>query len=92
MQELQNQQNLETQQLQEQIEQIENVAKSFMTSEALSRYGNLKAAHPEKALQSAIVIAQMAQQGKIQKVDDEMYKGLLMQMTEKKKEFKITRK
>tara|TARA_Y100000310_G_C20519742_1_gene733056 strand:+ start:346 stop:600 length:255 start_codon:yes stop_codon:yes gene_type:complete len=82
----------EQQNLQKQIEQLELIAKQRMTPEALSRYGNLKAAHPEKAIQSIVIIVEMVQQGKLSVVTDEEYKKLLQYMTPEKKEFKITRK
>ena len=77
-------------QLQQQVAQIESAAKLWMDAEAVSRYGTLKAAHPEKALQTAILIAQFVQSGKITKViTDEQLKELLIYLDEKKKETKI---
>jgi DNA-binding TFAR19-related protein (PDSD5 family) len=68
-------------------------AKQRMSPEAISRYGNLKAAHPEKAIQSIAIITQMVNEGKFKgMVSDEEYKKLLQYMTPEKKEFKITRK
>ena len=92
MQELHQQEMQERQQLNQQIEQLEIIAKQYMSREAVSRYGNLKAAHPEKAIQSIVMIVEMVQQGKLSKVSDEEYKKLLQMMTPKKKEFKLTRK
>ena len=47
-----NQQELQEQvKLQEQIAQLENVVKQYLTKEALQRYGNLKVAHPQKAME-----------------------------------------
>jgi len=78
--------------MQQQVAQLDKAAKHWMTTEALSRYGNLKMAHPEKALQVAVLIAQFVQQNKIQKaVDDEQLKELLIYLDEKK-QVKITRK
>ncbi|MDI6737997.1 MAG: DNA-binding protein [Nanoarchaeota archaeon] len=77
-------------QLRQQVAQIEGAAKLWMDAEAVSRYGTLKAAHPEKALQAAILIAQFVQSGKITKViTDEQLKELLIYLDEKKKETKI---
>ena len=91
MQEMQNLQ--EQQKLQQQVEQIETIAKQHMTQEAISRYGNLKSAHAEKALQSIAIIVQMINQGQIkEQITDEQYKQLLLNITEKKREFKITRR
>jgi len=80
-------------QLQQQIELLEAVAKQFMTKEAISRYGNLKAAHPDKAIQAIAVIAQAVDSGQLtKKLDDENFKLLLQQLTPEKKEFRFNRK
>ena len=99
LEELQKQQGVDLQQqvdeqaqLQQQIEQLEAVVKQLFTKEALIRYGNVKAAHPEKAVQLLVVIGQLMQQGKVQKIDDAQLKEILKQLTPQKKEFKINRK
>ena len=91
--ELMQKQMQEHMQAQEQLEQLESIAKPFLSPEALTRYGNLKAVHTEKAIQSIVVIAQLIQQGKIkEKVTDEQYKNLLLRLTPEKKELRITKK
>jgi len=78
--------------MQQQVAQLDKAAKLWMDPEALSRYGNLKMAHSEKALQVAVLIAQFVQQKKIQKaVTDEQLKELLIYLDEKK-EMNIKRK
>ncbi len=80
-------------QLQKQIELLEIIAKQNMTKEAISRYGNLKSAHPEKAIQVIAILAQAIQQGQIrEKITDEKFKNILKQLEPPKKEFKITKK
>lgn len=80
-------------QMQEQLDAIESQAKQCMSPEAIARYGNLKAVHTEKAIQSLIVITQLVQQGKIREtVSDEQYKGLLQRLTPEKKPFTIRKK
>lgn len=80
-------------QLQQQIELLESIAKQFMTKEAISRYGNLKAAHPDKAIQAIAIIAQAVESGQLKaKLDDESFKKLLQQLTPEKKEFRFMRK
>ena len=80
-------------QVQQQLEQLETEAKKFMSPEAIARYGNLKAVHTEKAIQSIVVIAQLAEQRKLtEKVSDEQYKNLLQRLTPEKKEFRIHKK
>ena len=86
------QQSNEQAQMQQQVAQIEEVVKQFFTKEALARYGNLKTAHQEKAIQLLLVLLQAIQKGQIKgKIDDIMLKKLLEKMTPAKKEFKINR-
>ena len=85
------QQSNEEAQAKQQLEQLEMIVKQKLTKEALQRYGNLKAAHPEKAVQVLIVLAQAIQQSQIEKVDDDTLKQLLIKLTPQKKDFKIKR-
>jgi programmed cell death protein 5 len=91
-QEIISQKNEEQEQLQGQIEQLETAVKQFLTKDALQRYGNLKAAHQEKAVQLLVILGQALQQGQItKKITDAQLKNILMQMQKEKKEFKIKR-
>ena len=82
----------EESQLKQQIEQMESAVKQFFTKEALARYGNLKAAHQEKAIQVLVVLFQAIQKGQVQgKIEDSLLKKILEQLTPKKKEFNIHR-
>lgn len=86
------QQANEQSQMQQQIEQMEDIVRQFFTKEALARYGNLKTAHHEKALQLLLILFQAIQKGQIQgKIDDSTLKKILEQLTPKKKEIKIKR-
>lgn len=79
-------------QIQKQVEQMEEIVKQFFTREALARYGTLKTAHQEKALQLLVILFQAIQKGQIQgKVDDSTLKKILEQLTPKKKEIRIKR-
>ncbi len=79
--------------LQEKILQIENMAKAYMTKDAITRYGNLKSAHKEKALQVIALIAKLASENQIkEKVTDEQFKDLLRRLEPERKETKIIRK
>lgn len=89
--EILNQQAEEEIQAQQQIQQLETVVKQIFTKKALERYGNLKIAHPEKAVQLLVILAQAIKSGQIKKLDDNQLKELLREMQEKK-EFKILRK
>ena len=78
--------------LQQQIQALESLAKQWMSAEAITRYGTLKAAYPEKAVQVIAIIAQLVQQGQIkQKITDAELKSLLIQIEPKKKETSIKR-
>ncbi|MBI5148186.1 hypothetical protein HZA33_00735 [Candidatus Pacearchaeota archaeon] len=77
------------QELQQQLAMLENIAKQYMTKEAISRYGNLKIAHQETAVKAIAFIAQAIQLGQIrEKIDDKMLKEILKEIREKK-EFRI---
>ncbi|MBI2541186.1 hypothetical protein HYV80_00560 [Candidatus Woesearchaeota archaeon] len=79
-------------QMQQQIGLMENALRQILTKEALARYGSLKTAHQEKALQLLVVLIQAVQKGQIKgKVDDSTLKKILEQLTPKKREIKIKR-
>ena len=86
------QQSQEQGQIQQQIGHMENIVRQFMTKDALTRYGNLKTAHQEKALQLLLVLFQAIQKGQIHgKINDSTLKKVLEQLTPKKREIKIKR-
>ena len=86
------QQASERAQIQQQVEHMEDAVRQFLTREALARYGNLKTAHQEKALQLLVVLFQAIHKGQIQgKIDDSLLKKILGQLTPKKRDIKIHR-
>lgn len=85
------QQSQEQEQLQQQVQQLESTVKQAFTKEALERYGNLKAAFPDKAVQLTVILAQAIQSGQIAKIDDETLKEVLRRLSPKKREFRINR-
>ena len=88
----QQQQAQEHAQIQQQVEQMESVVRQFLSKEALARYGSLKAAHQEKALQLLVVLFQAIQKGQVKgKIEDALLKKVLEQLATAKKEFKIKR-
>lgn len=94
MQELQHQSQQEQQsqiQLAEQLEQLEGIVKQRMTRDALLRYGNIRAAHPEKALQILAVMGEVMQSGRVQEITDEMVKQVLQKLLPQKKDFNLRR-
>lgn len=80
----------EIKKLTEEILMLEKVAKQYMTKEAITRYGNLKVAHPEIALRAISIIAGAAQSGKLkEKITDEEFKELLFELQKNRKSYKI---
>ena len=90
LEQLQAQQQQEAQ-VAQQVQMLETAVRQVLTKEALERYGNLKAAHPEKAIQLLAVLGQLIQTQNIKQITDEQLKQILLQFNQKK-EFKITRK
>lgn len=75
--------------MQEKLMQLEMVVKQTLTKEAAERFGNIKAASPERAIQLLVVLAQAIQENQVQQIDDNQLKDILMQMAPEKKDFKI---
>ncbi len=76
--------------LQKQIEQLEALVKTKLTKEAISRYGNIKAAHPEVAVQLLLILAQLIQTQPIEIIDDNELRQVLQKILPEKRETKIT--
>lgn len=79
----------EDQQLAQQFQQLENGLKQVMTADAISRYSNVKLAHPETALQALVVIAQLLQSGNTSMIDDSQLKNVLLQLSSQKKQTRL---
>ena len=76
---------------QEQFAQLEIVVKQYFTPDALTRYGNVRAAHQDTATKLIVTLAQLIQGGQLQQmITDEMLKKILAQLTTKH-DIKITR-
>ena len=86
------QQAEEQAQIQQQIEVMETAVKQFFTKEALARYGNLRAAHQEKAIQLLLILFNAIRSGQLKnKISDQELKSVLERFTPKKKDIKIKR-
>jgi len=85
------QQSQEEEQMKQQIAQLEMVVKQALTKEALERYGNLKAAFPDRAVQLVVILAQALQSGQIKNIDDNTLKEILKKIGPEKKDIKIKR-
>jgi DNA-binding TFAR19-related protein (PDSD5 family) len=80
-----NDQNQDPEKIAEQVLALEKIAKTAMTKEAVSRYGNLKMAHTELAIKAIAIIAQAIQTNQIkEKITDEQFKELLKDINQKK--------
>jgi DNA-binding TFAR19-related protein (PDSD5 family) len=75
----------------QQLEAVESAVKQHMTKEAVSRYGNIKTAYPEKAMQALMIMARAIETRQITKIDDALLKHFLEAMTPAKHEFRLTR-
>lgn len=78
-------------QAEQQIHALENLVRTKLTKRALERYGNLKAAYPERAVQLLVILARYIQSQNIV-INDSQLKEILRNITPKKREFKLTRK
>ena len=83
------QQQQDEQQFRQQVQQLETLVKQRMTKEAVQRYGNIKLANPDKAVQLLAILGQFIQSGRLETIDDELLKKILMKMQEPKKDFNI---
>ena len=79
------------QQLKEQIDQVEEHVKLVFTKGALQRFGNIKIAHPERALQVTMYLQQLMQKKHIKEITDEQLKHILSSMPSQR-DITITRK
>ena len=70
-----------------QINELERAVKARMTKEAISRFGNVKSAHPERAVQALLVLSQL----KVERIDDSILKHVLIELNQKR-DIKIKRK
>lgn len=71
--------------VEKELEAIFNKIVPFMTSEALNRLLNIKAAHPDLYQQAILIIYHNIANGTISKVDDKTLKYILDKISEKKR-------
>jgi DNA-binding TFAR19-related protein (PDSD5 family) len=81
----------EAYELQAKIDELERIVRPRFTKEALIRYGNIKAAHHERAVHVLIILGQLIQQGKLNTIDDDQLKSLLLHLSTRK-DFRIKRR
>ena len=76
-----------------QLAALEQVVKGALSKEALERFGNIKAAFPEKAAQLVMILAQALESGQVRnRIEDAQLRELLRRMDTGKKDITITRK
>ena len=79
--------------LRQQLSQLEEGVKRHLSKDALSRYGTLKVAHPDNAIQLLLVLGRLIQAGRVAaEISDDQLKELLRQLPPQKRETKITRR
>lgn len=81
----------EEQEFAAQVAKLEASIKQFMTKEALQRYGTVKIAHPDIALNALAMMTEAIQSGQARKIDEEHLK-MLLRAASPKKGINITRK
>lgn len=75
-------------QMAQQVMALEKVAKPMMSKESISRYGNLKAAHPETAIKAIAIVAQAVQMGQLrQQLSDNDFRQILVEILKGKKTY-----
>lgn len=68
-----------------QQEKMKQMASQYLTKEARSRLGNIRAAKPELAGSIEMQIARLGQAGQVDKVTDEQLKDILRSLQNEKK-------
>ena len=75
-------------QMAQQVMALEKIAKPMMDKGAVSRYGNLKTAHPETAIKAIAIVAQAVQMGQISKIlSDNEFKEILIEIQKGKRTY-----
>ena len=77
--------------MQQQLDQVEAFVKQNMTKDAISRYSNIKAVDPEKAVQSLMVMARALETRQVPTINDDLLKHFLVALTPQKKRMNIKR-
>tara|TARA_Y100000310_G_C20605678_1_gene775343 strand:- start:370 stop:630 length:261 start_codon:yes stop_codon:yes gene_type:complete len=74
------------------VAQLEMACKQKMTKDAVERYGNVKTAHPDKALKVLQIIGSGIQSGQLQEmIDGDQLKELLQRIDTPQREVTINK-
>jgi programmed cell death protein 5 len=82
---LEEQQENQEEAVEERRKQVKQQAAQYLTSEAKSRLGNIRAADPDKAASVEMQIAQLGKAGQIDKITDDQLKDILRSINEEEK-------
>lgn len=83
--ELQEQQQDQEEALEEQRKQVRQQAAQYLTKDAKSRLGNIRAADPDKAASVEMQIARLGRTGQIKEINDDQLKDILKSISEEEK-------
>lgn len=83
--ELEEQQENQEEAVEERRKQVKQQAAQYLTSEAKSRLGNIRAADPDKAASVEMQIAQLGKASQIDKITDDQLKDILRSINEEEK-------
>lgn len=77
--------------IQQQLQQIEIIVKKHLTKDAITRFGNIKSAHPELSLKLLTILYRAIETGDLkEQITDDQLKMILQQLNQQK-QFKIKR-
>ena len=67
--------------MQQQLQVLEHQVKNYLSKDALSRFGNLKTAHPDIAMKVIMILAKAIEAGQIkEELSDDALKSLLIEL------------
>ena len=67
--------------MQQQLQALEHQVKNYLSKDALSRFGNLKTAHPDIAMKVIMILAKAIEAGQIkEELSDDALKSLLIEL------------
>lgn len=87
--ELEQQAEAEEEQVEQQKQQIKEEAAQYLTKEAKSRLGNIRAARPEFASSIEAQIARLGRAGQIKELNDDQLKDILKSVQNEEKDTDI---
>jgi programmed cell death protein 5 len=84
--ELEEQQESQEEAVEDRREEVKQKAAQYLTSEAKSRLGNIRAADPDKAASVEMQIARLGEMGQIDEINDDQLKDILKSISEEESE------